>query len=654
VGPRRDRRGHQHGSTDGAGHQDPSTVVSEAEPEPTVSTHRGATILVAPRSSGADPMARAIPTRNATRRARGALLAVTALVALLLAGPFAGAAGAHASVIEVRPGPAEVLTESPPKVEVWFTSGVDVRLGGLTVYDANGDRIPTGTLRQPTPDHLVVPITEDLDDGSYIVTYRTVSEADAHTMSGTWTFQVGDAATATADVDAVAAGLLAGQRADRAVAVGWGVARWAVYASLALLVGGVVFGAAIWPRARDARATRRIIAAGWIGLFASTLLGLLLYGAYSRGGALVDAIDPDVVRDTVDTRLGTVWVVRLLLLVLALPLLRVLFAHRPAPTARLPRWWTSAAVALGAVLVCTPALAGHASTGDWQLLARAADGLHVAAMAIWLGGLVVLAAVVLRADDVDGIRGASRRFSRVAIACVGVLVVTGAFQTWRLVGGLSALRDDEYGRILVVKLVAFAVLLVVASFSREITQRVLPAVPAVRGGALDLADRDLPDAPDATDARDGTDPGRERTRLRRSVWGEVAIGALVLALSAMLVNSAPPADAEASDPATSVTIEQKDVTLVVTATPGAAGFNDVRVNTYSPDGAPLDAATVEMTIALPARDVAPMAVPLRELGPGNFFPPGIDIPLAGRWDVRATIRLGPVDRVDVTGTLVIR
>ena len=596
-------------------------------------------------------MPRAIPSRRATRRVRGALLAGATLVVLLLAGPLAGAAGAHASVIEVSPGPAEVLPEPPPKVEVWFTSGVDVRLGGLFVYDGNGDRVATGDVRQPTPDHLVAPITEDLPDGSYIVTYRTVSEEDAHTMQGTWTFQVGDAAAATANVEAVAVGLLAGQRADRVVAIGWGVARWTVYASMALLVGGVAFGAIIWPRARDARATRRIVAVGWIGLAASTLAGVLLYGAYSRGGGLADALDPDVVGDTLDVRLGRVWAARLVVLVLILPLLRVLFTRRPAVASPLPRWWTPIAAVLGGILVCTPALAGHASTGDWQLLARGADGLHVAAMAVWLGGLVVLAAVVLRDDDVDGIRRASHRFSRVAVACVGILVVTGAFQTWRLVGGLSALRDDEYGRILVVKLVAFAVMLVVASFSREITQRVLPAVPTVRGGALDLADRDLPGA---SDARDGHTSSGELARLRRSVWVEVAIGAAVLVLSALLVNAAPPADAEARAPATTVTIEHRDLTLVVSSTPGATGFNDVRVNAYSLDGTPLDATTVEMTIALPARDIAPMAVPLRELGPGSYLSPGIDIPLAGTWDLRATVRLGPVDRVDVTGDLVIR
>ena len=601
-------------------------------------------------------MAHATSNRSATRRWRGALVAVATLVLVLLAGPLAGVASAHADVAEVSPGPAAVLDSSPKSVRIAFTEGVDVRLGGIFVYDSNGDRVPEGPLRQPAPDRLVLPIDGELADGSYIVTWRAVSE-DSHPIQGTWTFHVGSASASASDTEAVAAGLLAGQEADRAVAIGWGIARWVVFASLALLVGGVAFGAVIWPRARDARVTRRIVTAGWIGLTASTAVGALLFGAYSRGGSLGDALDPEILRDTLDTRFGTVWLARLVLLAVAFVVLRVLFARRPAATTRLPQWWLPVAAVVGVGLVGSPGLAGHASTGDHRVLALLADGLHVAAMAVWLGGLVVLAAAVLTRDDVEEVRVASWRFSRVAFWCVVTLVVTGVLQTWRLVGGLDALRDEEYGRILVVKLVVFAFMLVVASFSREITARAFPApsegaIPVVRGAAVDL------DAAPAAGPEPGPEPGehvQELRRLRRSVWCEVAIGALVLVMTALLVNAAPPADlASARGGSTGVTIEHRQVTLDITATPGAAGLNDIRVDTYSPAGMSLAVDAVEMTMSLPTRGLAPLVVPLRELGPGHYLSPGLDVPVAGTWKVQATIRLGPVDRVDVTGDLGIR
>ena len=43
-----------------------------------------------------------------------------------------------------------------------------------------------------------------------------------------------------------------------------------------------------------------------------------------------------------------------------------------------------------------------------------------------------------------------------ALACVGVLLVTGAFQTWRQVDSLAAFKDTDFGRLLLAKLVVFA------------------------------------------------------------------------------------------------------------------------------------------------------------------------------------------------------
>ncbi|MFM8303936.1 MAG: copper resistance CopC/CopD family protein [Actinomycetota bacterium] len=581
------------------------------------------------------------------------------LVLALLAGPLAGAAAAHADVTGVSPAPAAVLERSPKSVKVFFSEGVDVGLGGVFVYDANGDRVPTGSLRQPVPERLVLPITGDLADGSYIVTYRAVSE-DTHPIQGTWTFVVGSASASVNTTERVAAGLLAGQRADRSVAIGWGIARWVVFVSIALLVGGVAFGAVIWPRSRDARVTRRIVTTAWIGLTVATAVGAMLFGAYSRGGSLGDALDPGILRDTLDTRFGKVWLARLVLLGVAFVVLRVLFARRPAATSRLPQWWLPVAAIVGVGLVGSPGLAGHASTGDHRALALLTDGLHVAAMSVWLGGLMILGAAVLSHDDTDEIRIASRRFSRVAFWSVVVLVVTGAFQTWRIVGGLDALRDDDYGRILVVKLVVVAVMLVVASFSREITGRLFPApattdAPVVRGGAIDLDPAPDPGPGIGTGSDDADTRTRELRSLRRSVWCEIALGALVLVVTALLVNAAPPAEGAARrEGATGVTIENPKLTLDVTATPGAAGLNDLHVNTYSPEGTPLAVDAVELTLALDARNLAPLEVPLRQLGPGHYLSPGLDVPIAGTWTIQAIVRLGPVDRVDLTGALEIR
>jgi copper transport protein len=604
------------------------------------------------------PRSRSLAHHHYRLGAAAAVLVALVVAVLALAGPLARPAGAHASVTEVSPGAGEALSESPSVVKVTFTEGVDVDRDALTVYDGSGERIAVGPLRQRAPNRLVVPIRETLDDGAYIVTWRGISE-DTHSISGTWTFRVGDAPVAGADVEALASRLLADQQADRVVAVGWGIARGMVFASMAVLVGGVVFAAVVWPRARDSRRARQLMMAGWIALLASTVLGVLFFGAYSQGGNLSDVVDLDVLRDTLDTRFGTVWLARVGILVGALVLVRMMFARRPAAEYPLPAWWYAGAAVLGGALVCTPGLAGHSSTGDHRAVALMVDSVHVAAMAAWLGGLAVLAAAVMPRRDLGELRVVVPRFSRVAMGCVVALVVTGVAQSWRLVGGLDALRDSEFGRVLVVKLVVFALLLVAATLSRELVGRLVPLprrerdvsteldrekVPVVRGAAVD-------DVAGASDRRSA----RELAALRRSVWAEVALGAAVLVVTALLVNAAPPADsATASVGAQGVTLRDPAVVVDITATPGAAGLNDLHVYTFTPEGAPLDVDAGELTLAQPQKGIAPLYAPLRELAPNHYFSPALEIPLSGAWEVVVTVRLGPVDRVDLTGTLAIR
>src|SRR5262249_13497918 len=185
--------------------------------------------------------------------------------------------------------------------------------------------------------------------------------------------------------------------------------------------------------------------------------------------------DPTVFTDVLDTRFGKVALARLVLLAVAVPLLAVLLPGRRRAAGETPRplraWWWVVAAAVGIGLALTPGLAGHASSGDYRTLAAVADVVHVGAMAIWLGGLVVLAAVVLPRRDPDELRPVLVRYSAVALGCIVALVITGGFQAWRQVRSLEALRTTDYGRVLIVKLVVFSALVIAAAFSREVVNR---------------------------------------------------------------------------------------------------------------------------------------------------------------------------------------
>ncbi len=441
-----------------------------------------------------------------------------------------------------------MLAKSPTNITLNFTETVRADNGGIRVFDTDGGRVDQGgtnvsgsTVRLPVP---------KLDDGSYVVTWRVVS-ADSHPIQGAFTFQVGEGGgpgATSRQVTGLANRLLGAQGGDRVVGAVYGVVRGFVFAGLALLIGGAAFVALISPRTRGSKIARRLVGLGWGVTFGATVVGLLVYGPYVSGLGLGDAFSTDLLDQTLGERFGKIWLARVVVLLVALPLLYRLF-RRPAPDAaaddagpsRLPTWWLALGAVVAVALAGTPALAGHASAGDWSTAAVVADTLHVLAMAVWLGGLVVLGAVTLRSRNLDQLRVAVPRFSRVALGCITVLVATGAFQTWRQVGSLDALRSTDYGRILAVKLVLFAAVVVFAAFSREIVLRlfgepadVAPTVPVIAGGS-----DDDPPVVDEDEYEYELDEEVELRHLRRSVWAEVALAVCVLAATALLVNAAP-------------------------------------------------------------------------------------------------------------------
>jgi putative copper resistance protein D len=106
------------------------------------------------------------------------------------------------------------------------------------------------------------------------------------------------------------------------------------------------------------------------------------------------------------------------------------------------------------------------------ILHLTADTLHLLAAAIWIGGLVslVLLLSVSRNDQTDAgvsfARDATERFSTMGVAIVVVVLATGIVNAWILVGSLQALIVTDYGRLLMLKVALFGVMLLVAAINR--------------------------------------------------------------------------------------------------------------------------------------------------------------------------------------------
>lgn len=570
-------------------------------------------------------------------------------VVLLAAAP----ASAHAVLESTDPPSGGTVDSSPSAITLTFSESVQVRSDAIRLIDGRGNDIAVGAPEHPGGRATVVRVSvPKLDNGLYAVAWRAVS-ADSHPVQGAFTFGVGAAGTGKA-ASALAAQASATAKGDRVVGVTFAIVRFLVYVGLALLLGAVWFAASLWPAGRSRRRVHQLLWGAWGLTTLATIAGFLLQGPYTSGGGLADAFTTDQISAVWDTRFGKVWALRLGLLVIAALLVGMMERTRDA----LPDWWFDVAGVVGVALAATPGLAGHASTGRWVVLAIPADALHVLAMAVWMGGLAML--VLARADG-DFARIVTR-FSSLAFAAVAVIVVTGSFQAVRQVPSLSDLWDTDYGRLLVAKLCVFAVVLGLAAWSRRLVhgpglglRRVETAEPASPGSRA----TDLPATSDAavvTLAPPAVAEQPERTtvepaRLVRSVLVELALGAVILGLTAGLVNSAPPRAVVASGPLQTL-LGQGKVRLDTFFGPARSdATNELHLTAVDRNGLPVEVVDMQASLANPTRDLPPIEINLTKAGTGHFLAQDVRVPFPGQWQLSITTFTTDVDSFTVTATV---
>jgi putative copper resistance protein D len=214
-----------------------------------------------------------------------------------------------------------------------------------------------------------------------------------------------------------------------------------------------------------------------------------------------------------ETKFGRVWQLRLILIAVAFALAVSGLAHDEVRrrTLTLVRWFVSI------VLVVSLAWISHAAAARVQPLGLLGDALHLCAASAWIGGLLPLAIFLTRARASVPLGERAlpviQRFSKLSLTCVGVLILTGIFNSWLLIGSIHALFTTPYGRLLFLKLALFGILIGLGARNRFVIKRKL--ITGSTGSDL-LA------------------------QLRRNVICEVCLGVAVVAIVACL-GVTPPA-----------------------------------------------------------------------------------------------------------------
>jgi copper transport protein len=561
-------------------------------------------------------------------------LGAAAAIACVLVGAWALPAGAHASLEATEPADgARLPAGSPPAaVTLRFTEGVQIPDGAVVLLDAEGSAVPgAGAAQHGGRDSIVTAALPSLADGTYVVDWHVVS-TDSHPIEGAFTFDVGEP---SAD-EAAVAGLLR-RDGGRGVGIAFGVTRALAFGAVLVLIGAAAF-VGQWRDATRDRGVRALLWTAWAVALVTAPVGVALQAAYTNRGELDAAWDADALGDVVDSRFGQAWLGRVVLLLVAVPLL-----------ARVGRRPTRVGLVLGVVLavalVATITAAGHARSGRWTALAGAVDVVHLGAAAVWLGGLAVFVVLLCRPSRPRGTAAAGERFSALAAPAVAVIVATGVVQSLRQTDGLESLVDTTYGRLLLAKIAVVALIVIAATASREILLRAMQraVVPAGPGAARVDTDADA--------VRD----------LRQAVVLEVVFATVVLALTAVLVNTEPArgvvADEARGDTAAtelSFELSSEELDFDVFVFPARTGENQLHVVTRPAGGAdPVDVVAVEASLTQPARDLAPIELQLAPIGVGTYH--GIArLPFAGEWQLELRALRTDIDQEVVSTVVPIR
>jgi copper transport protein len=604
---------------------------------------------------------------------RPAAVAVVILCGVLgLASP----AFAHAQLLETSPTSGAVLPTPPAQVVLTFGEAVQAPPTAIEIFSADGRQLHTGPAGHPAsrPDQVAVALSGSLK-GTYVVSWRVIS-ADTHPVQGAFTFSVGAPSEGTG-VGALEERLLAARHPSQGLGALTGGLRTLILLAVLVTVGAV--GILLrWPPGLGRTELRALLLGATLLTAAASVAAVLAQGPYDAGKPLGRAFRSNVLSPVLHSNFGTGAAARIgsSLLILAGVLAGTAAGRQPRPAAAggraavrsqgpIPPRWLLVAAAGCVGLVVSLSLSGHATTGRWEPFGFIAGLVHIGAAAIWVGGLLVLAAVLSRrsaVQDAAELGTVVRRFSTAAVWAVGLIVASGVFQAWRQLGSWKALTDTDYGTLLLLKVTLVIATIEAGWFSRRWVAKRLMAPAAVGATASPLGRRDGPGAAIAsgplasgTDPGDGNGGGPTAPRFRRWLAFEAALGIGIVALTGALIDAAPPQGETVAAAARSYTAHAPvgSNVLSVAVYPLVPGPVNVAIQLTDRATQPVDAFQVTARVSRPSRRIGPINVPLTHQFTGSWVADNVLLPLGGHWKLQVSVLTDPITEIDRTFTFTV-
>lgn len=431
-------------------------------------------------------------------------------VALLVGGALLvpSVASAHLALRRSEPADSASLVAPPRSITLWFTVRPQLSFSRLTLAGPAGE-VPLGALAADTGNALRAVLPATLAPGRYLVRWQAAS-GDGHPIRGEFIFTVqgSEASPVTAPAAPHVHQPVPEAQAGNALYRG---VRWIEFVALLTVLGVIGFHHLVLPAlasrgvpTADAGARARRLGQSVLALYLPAAL-IRLYAESASIHGQSRALAPSELGAMLGTTWGLGWLAGIAGGMLILVGWRLRKHKLPGST--------SLAVAGAVAMALSPALSGHAATGDPVALSVGIDVLHVLAAGVWVGGLLILllAGLPVLLAGGEGEQGGHaavaaivHSFHPVALLCAPLVVVSGVASSWMRMGPPYLSLDTPYGRMLMLKVALFAGVALAGLYNSVRMRRRLGS-------------------PEATRA------------FRTSGWVEIALAAFVLAATTVLI-----------------------------------------------------------------------------------------------------------------------
>ncbi|MGW2209556.1 copper resistance CopC/CopD family protein [Streptomyces sp. NPDC001781] len=192
------------------------------------------------------------------------------------------------------------------------------------------------------------------------------------------------------------------------------------------------------------------------------------------------------------------------------------------------------------------------------------------------------------------------------------------------------------------------------------------AGPADPGRAAQLARQRA--AVETARRKRARDADPSRAGLRRSVLAEAGVAVVLLAVTTALTQTEPgrteqearaataPAASSPADTSGALTLDMPFDTggangkglVRIDIDPARVGTNEMHLYVQRPDGRPYDIPEVKVALTLKAKQIGPLPVAPERITTGHWAASGVQVPMAGDWEVAVTVRTSDIDQVTVS------